>query len=74
MGKNQYVSTDVLRKICAVLDCTFNDIVEIAEDKNQRQSNAWLFLKVLTGSLNIALSTSRLDCSTHRKEQANAAI
>lgn len=34
MGRNEDVSTDVLRKICAVLDCTFNDIVEITPDED----------------------------------------
>lgn len=29
MGRNVDVSTDVLRKICAVLGCTFNGIVDI---------------------------------------------
>ncbi|MDO4546387.1 MAG: helix-turn-helix transcriptional regulator, partial [Bacillota bacterium] len=33
MGKNQDVSTDVLRKICTVLNCTFDDIVEIKPDE-----------------------------------------
>lgn len=33
MGKNQSVSTDVLQKICAVLKCTFDDIVEIKVDE-----------------------------------------
>lgn len=32
MGKNEDVSTDVLRKICAALDCTLPDIVEIVPD------------------------------------------
>lgn len=35
MGKNEDVSTDVLRKICAALDCTLNDIVELTPDKDQ---------------------------------------
>ena len=32
MGKGEDVNTDVLRKICAVLDCTLDDIVEITPD------------------------------------------
>lgn len=32
MGKNQPVSVEVLAKICYVLDCSLDDIVEIVED------------------------------------------
>lgn len=32
MGKNGDVSTEVLRKICKVLDCSLDDIVEIVPD------------------------------------------
>ena len=36
MGKNQPVSVEVLAKICHVLDCSLDDIVEIVEDnKNE---------------------------------------
>ena len=34
MGKNEDVSTDVLRKICSVLNCSLNDIVELVPDSN----------------------------------------
>ena len=33
MGKGEDVNTDVLRKICTVLDCTLDDIVEITPDE-----------------------------------------
>lgn len=33
MGKGGDVSTEVLRKICTVLDCKIEDIVEIIPDK-----------------------------------------
>ena len=33
LGKNEDVNTDVLRKICAALDCTLSDIVELVPDK-----------------------------------------
>ena len=33
MGRGEDVSTEVLRKICAVLDCTLTDIIEIAPAK-----------------------------------------
>ncbi len=29
LSKNEYVSMDVLVRICRVLDCTLNDVVEI---------------------------------------------
>lgn len=34
MGKNEDVSTGVLRKICQALDCEIEDIVEIVPDKD----------------------------------------
>lgn len=34
MGKDQNVSTEVLSKICTVLDCKLDDIIEIIPDKN----------------------------------------
>lgn len=34
MGKNEDVNTDILRKICTALNCTFDDIVEITPDKS----------------------------------------
>ena len=33
LGKNEDVSTDVLRKICSVLDCSLSDIVEFTTDQ-----------------------------------------
>lgn len=33
MGRGEDVSTDVLRKICATLDCTLDDIVEMLPDE-----------------------------------------
>lgn len=32
MGKNQFISMDLLVKICKYLNCTFDDIVEILPD------------------------------------------
>ena len=34
MGKDQNVSTEVLSKICTVLDCELDNIIEIIPDKN----------------------------------------
>lgn len=33
LGKNEDVSTDVLRKICSVLNCSLSDIVEFTTDQ-----------------------------------------
>ena len=33
MGKNQPVSVEVLAKICRVLDCTLDDILEFSPDE-----------------------------------------
>lgn len=32
MGKNGHVTTEILAKICAALDCTMDDIMEIVPD------------------------------------------
>lgn len=32
MGKNEDVNTDVLRKICKVLNCSLDDIVELTSE------------------------------------------
>ncbi len=34
MGKDQPVNVEVLAKVCRVLDCTIDDIVEILPDDN----------------------------------------
>ena len=35
LGKNEDVSTDVLRKICTALGCSLPDIVEITPDETK---------------------------------------
>ena len=35
MGRNGHVTTEILVKICAALDCRIEDIVEIVPDKNR---------------------------------------
>ena len=37
MGKNQPVNMEVLAKICHVLDCGIEDVVEIIDDQEQEQ-------------------------------------
>ena len=32
MGKNKHMTTEILVKICAALDCTMDDIIEIVEE------------------------------------------
>lgn len=34
MGHDEYVSTDILVKICSALKCDFDEIMEIVPDKN----------------------------------------
>lgn len=36
MSKNETVSMDVLLRICKVLDCEFDDIIEIKKSKTDR--------------------------------------
>lgn len=38
MGKGQYVSMEVLVRICRYLNCTFNDIVEIVPEDNSEEA------------------------------------
>ena len=35
LGKNEHVSTEILTKICAALDCDFSDIIELVRDNAQ---------------------------------------
>ena len=34
MGKGQNITVDVLAKICTVLDCTFDDIMELIPEQS----------------------------------------
>ena len=38
LGKNENVSTEVLGKICKVLDCEITDIMEFIDDDEQRKA------------------------------------
>jgi len=40
MGKGQYVSMDILVRICRYLNCTFDDIVEILPDDSIQRVNS----------------------------------
>ena len=33
LGKNQHISTEILTKICAVLDRDFSDIIELVKEE-----------------------------------------
>ena len=35
LGKNEHVSTEILTKICAALNCDFSDIIELVRDNAQ---------------------------------------
>lgn len=37
LGKGEHVSTEVLAKICGVLHCEIQDIVEIIDETNEKQ-------------------------------------
>lgn len=39
LSKNQYVSMDVLVKLCDCLDCTFDAIVEIVKTEKRENEN-----------------------------------
>lgn len=39
LSKNQYVSMDVLIKICDSLDCTFDEIIELVEAEEDNINN-----------------------------------
>lgn len=38
MAKGGNMRTDVLEKICTVLDCQFGDIMELLPDNNEKES------------------------------------
>lgn len=40
MGKGDYVSMDVLVRVCKYLGCSFDDIVEILRDDEMSRKNA----------------------------------
>lgn len=40
MGQGGNMRTDVLEKICMVLDCQFGDIMEILPENNEKESEA----------------------------------
>ena len=37
LGKNGNVTTDILLKICSVLNCNIGDIMEIVTDKDKQK-------------------------------------
>lgn len=39
MGKNELVSMDSLERICAYLHCNIGDIVELIDDKNDKEES-----------------------------------
>ena len=43
MGRNGHVTTEILVKICAALDCRIEDIVEIVPDKNDQLDSSRCF-------------------------------
>lgn len=39
LGKNEHVSTEILTKICNVLDCDLCDIVELVKAENHTEAD-----------------------------------
>lgn len=39
LSKNEYVSMDVLVRICRELDCTFDEVVEVKKMPNKPEAN-----------------------------------
>ncbi len=37
LGKNEYVSTEVLDKICTALDCEIGDVLEFSKKENNNK-------------------------------------
>jgi DNA-binding Xre family transcriptional regulator len=37
LGKNEYVTTEVLDKICTALDCEVGEVIEFTKKENQHQ-------------------------------------
>lgn len=64
MGRGEDVNTDVLRKICGVLNCTLNDIAEIVPDEPEQQeaeteqATAWMKANVVSWKSHTADSVS----------------
>ena len=57
MGRNGHVTTEILVKICAALDCRIEDIVEIVPDEKQPSN----------GYFNIIIFPSCIHCPITRK-------
>lgn len=39
LGKNEYVSTEVLDKICQALDCRVEDVLEFVKENNKAEES-----------------------------------
>ena len=37
MGKNEYVSLEIIERICKALDCDISDIIEYVPDDNEKK-------------------------------------
>lgn len=37
LGKNESVNTEILEKICLVLDCEFSDIMDLTRDESKQK-------------------------------------
>jgi len=52
MGRNGFVTTETLEKICVALDCRVEDIMEVINDKptevNEKQQQCFCYVRVAT--------------------------
>lgn len=52
MGRNGFVTTETLEKICIALDCRVEDIMEVINDKptevNEKQRQCFCYMRVAT--------------------------
>lgn len=52
MGKNGFVTTETLEKICVALDCRVEDIMEVINDKptevKEKQQKCFCYMRVAT--------------------------
>lgn len=47
LGRDENVTTEVLGKICGVLNCTTDDIMEFIPDKKTADDKASLFFRIV---------------------------
>lgn len=67
LGKNEHVSTDVLARICTVLDCEIQDIVKIEKGntpKRKEESTSMTAIELFAGAGGLALGLEKAGFSS----------